>query len=301
MAVLSENIRGALLMMGAMGAYTVNDAFMKAVGVDLPLFQAIMIRGIGAVICLTIMCRVMGQLRFDLSGRDWGLVALRSACEVAGTYFFLTALLNMPIANISAIMQVLPLSVALGAALFLREPLGWRRLTAIAIGFAGVLLIIQPGGAAFNSFSIYALITVLCITCRDLTVRRMSSDVPPILVALMAAIGVALLGLLGALFSPWYPLTGASALQLGGATIFLIFGYIFSVMAMRVGEIGFVAPFRYTSLIVALILGVVFFAEWPNALTMLGALIVVATGLFTLYRETRLRVRHPVVPDHLRD
>lgn len=301
MAVLSENLRGALFMMGAMGAYTINDAFMKSVGTQLPLFQAIMIRGFGAVVFLVIMCRWMDQLRFDLSRRDWGLVVLRSASEMAGTFFFLTALLNMPIANISAIMQVLPLSVALGAALILREPLGWRRLTAILIGFIGVLLIIQPGGAAFNSFSIYALITVVCITCRDLTVRRMSRDVPPVFVALIAAIGVATLGTIGAAFTDWQPMTPKSGLQIGGATVFLVFGYIFSVSAMRAGEIGFVAPFRYFSLIVAVVLGVLIFDEWPNALTLTGAFIVVATGLFTLYRETKLRVRPPVVPDHLRE
>jgi len=289
MPTLSDNMRGAFFMMGAMGAYTVNDAFMKVVAADLPLFQAIMLRGIGAVICLILLSRLMGQLRFDLPRRDWWWIALRSACEMAGTYFFITALLHMPIANISAIMQVLPLSVALAAALFLREPLGWRRLTAIFAGFIGVLLIIQPGGAAFNSFSIYALITVGCITLRDLTVRRMSPNVPPLLVALAAAIWVAVLGIVGAAATTWAPMTVVAGLQLGGATIFLIFGYIFSVMAMQRGEISFIAPFRYTSLLVALVLGVIIFGEWPDALTLIGAGIVVATGLFTLYRQAQLR------------
>lgn len=298
--VMSANIRGALLMMGAMCAYTVNDAFMKALSDDVPLFQAILIRGCGAVICLTIMCRVMGQLRFDLGARDWWLVILRTAGEVGGTFFFLTALFHMPIANVSAILQVLPLSVGLAAAVFLREPLGWRRLTAISIGFVGVLLIIQPGGADFSIFSFYALGAVACVTLRDVVVRRMSQEVPAVLVALVAAIGVMGLGAVGSLFIVWQPLTAQSGLQLVGATGFLIFGYVFSVTAMRSGEIGFVAPFRYTSLLVALALGVVIFDEWPNALTMLGAGIVVATGLFTLYREAQLRVRQRMVPDRIR-
>jgi S-adenosylmethionine uptake transporter len=273
---------------------------MKAAASDVPLFQAIMIRGIGAVICLTIMCKVLGQLRFNYPARDWGLILLRTAAEIAGTFFFLTALLNMPIATVSAIMQVLPLSVALAAALFLREPLGWRRLTAIFVGFAGVLLIIQPGGSDFNNFSVYTLVAVACVTLRDLAVRRLSYDVPPVFVALVAAVGVSILGCVGALFIDLKPLTGTAGLQLTGATLFLIFGYIFSVTAMRVGEIGFVAPFRYTSLLVALALGVFFFDEWPNLLTMIGATIVVGTGLFTLYRETKLRIRQAAVPDPLR-
>ncbi|WP_106745995.1 DMT family transporter [Yoonia maritima] len=296
MAPISENIRGALLMMGGMCAYTVNDAFMKALSDEIPLFEAVLWRGVGAIICLLIMCRMMGQLRFDLPRREWGLITLRSLGEVGGTYFFLTALFNMPIANVSAILQSLPLTVSLSAMIFLNEPLGWRRMAAISIGFAGVLLIIQPGGADFNLFSMYALAAVACITLRDVVVRRMSRDVPSIFVALIAAVGVTMLGGVGSLFTETVPFTTKATLQLLGATGFLICGYIFSVTAMRWGEISFVAPFRYTSLVVALILGVLVFGEWPNMLTIIGATIVVATGLFTLYRESRYRVRRVPVP-----
>lgn len=300
MAVMSDNIRGALLMTGGMCAFTVNDAFMKSSSGDIPLFQAVLLRGIGAMICLTIMCRVMDQLHFNLPRRDWGLILLRTLGEVGGTYFFLTALFHMPIANVSAILQALPLAVSLAATLFLGEALGWRRFAAIAIGFVGVVLIIQPGGADFSSYSIYALIAVACITLRDLAVRRMSVQVPVVFVALIAAIGVTALGAIGSLFITWQPMSATSAMQIGGATICLIFGYIFSVSAMRSGEISFVAPFRYTSLLVALILGMMVFDEWPNVLTVLGASIVVATGLFTLWRERRLRIRHNLSPDRIR-
>lgn len=300
MPIISDNIRGALLMMAAMCAYTVNDAFMKSVSDALPLFQAIFLRGLGAIFCLILLCRYLGQLRFDLTSRDWQLVILRTMGEMGGTYFFLTALFHMPIANVSAILQALPLAVSLAAALFLGEALGWRRMTAIVIGFAGVLLIIQPGGADFSMFSLYALAAVACITLRDLVVRRMSRQVPSVFVALIAAIGATTLGAVGSLFVDWAPFTPTSALQLGGATVFLIVGYIASVGAMRAGDIAFVAPFRYTSLLVALILGVVFFDEWPNALALTGAAIVVATGLFTLYRETRLKISARIVPDRVR-
>lgn len=301
MPALSDNIRGALIMMGAMCAYTFNDAFMKSLADEIPLFQAIFFRGVGAIIFLTMMCKMLGQLRFDLSAQDWKFVIIRTAGEVGGTYFFLTALFNMPIANVSAILQALPLAVSLAAALFLAEPLGWRRLTAIAVGFAGVLLIIQPGGADFSSYSLYALCAVACVTLRDIAVRRMSRDVPSVFVALIAAVGVTSLGAVGSLFIEWQSFSTTSALQLAGATGFLIFGYIASVNAMRFGEISFVAPFRYASLLVALILGVVIFDEWPNALALIGAGVVVATGLFTLYRETKLKKRPPVViPDRVR-
>ena len=220
-------------MTGGMCAFTVNDAFMKSLSGDIPLFQAVLLRGIVAIICLTIMCRVMDQLHFNLPRRDWGLILLRTLGEVGGTYFFLTALFHMPIANVSAILQALPLAVSLAATLFLGEALGWRRFAAIAIGFVGVVLIIQPGGADFSSYSIYALIAVACITLRDLAVRRMSVQVPVVFVALIAAIGVTALGAIGSLFITWQPMSATSAMQIGGATICLIFGYIFSVSAMR--------------------------------------------------------------------
>ncbi|MFT6943526.1 MAG: drug/metabolite transporter (DMT)-like permease [Yoonia sp.] len=300
MPVLTDNIRGALIMIGAMCAYTFNDAFMKALADEIPLFQAIFFRGTAAVIFLTILCRLMGQLRFDLSRSDWGLVLIRTAGEVGGTYFFLTALFNMPIANVSAILQALPLAVSLAAALVLGDALGWRRLTAICVGFAGVLLIIQPGGADFSSYSLYALAAVVCITFRDIAVRRMSRSVPAVFVALVTAVGVTCLGAIGSLFIEWTPFSAISGLQLAGATGFLIFGYIASVNAMRFGEIAYVAPFRYASLLVALVLGMVIFDEWPNLLALCGAGVVVATGLFTLYRETKLKIRQPMVPDRIR-
>ena len=291
MAKLSENIRGASYMFGAMCAFTINDAFMKAVLVEVPLFQAIFFRGLGAVACLLVICKTLGQLHFDFSRSDRRLIVLRTTGEVAGTYFFLTALQHLPIANVSAVLQALPLTVALSAAIFLREPLGWRRLTAILVGFVGVLLIIQPGGTDFSIFSLYALAAVACVTVRDIAMRQISNDVSAVFVALVAAIGVTCLGAVGSMFTDMREIHTLSALYILGAICSLVFAYICSVKAMRHGEISFVAPFRYTGLVVALILGAAFFDEWPNILTLIGASIVVATGLFTLYREAHFRTR----------
>lgn len=287
--MLTDNMRGALFMMGSMSAFTVNDAFMKAVSADLPLFQSIFLRGLIVVPLLVILCKAMGQLRFDLSRRDWLLILIRTVAEMIGAILFITALFNMPLANVSAILQVLPLTVSLAAAVFFAEPLGWRRITAILIGFAGVMLIVRPGGADFSIYSLYAVGAVLVVTVRDLAARRMSHDVPSTLAAVIAAVGVTVMAVLGLPFETWAPVDAVQLGVLAGAGIFIIGGYVFSVAAMRVGEIGFVAPFRYTSLVVALLLGFIVFGEVPKALTLVGAGIVVAMGLFTLYREQRVR------------
>ncbi len=291
MAILTDNMRGALFMVGAMTAFTVNDAFMKTVSADLSLMQSIFLRGAIVMPLLFALCKLMGQLRFDLSKRDWMLVAVRTTAEAVSAFLFITALFNMPLANVSAILQALPLTVSLAAALFFKEPLGWRRITAIIFGFTGVLLIVRPGGVDFNVFSLYAIAAVLLVTVRDLAARRMSRNVPSTLAAAIAASGVTLMAALGLPFDTWAPIELHHLALLGCAAVFVIGGYVFSVAAMRVGEIGFVAPFRYTSLLVALVLGYIIFGEIPKLLTFIGAGIVVAMGMFTLYREQRVKRR----------
>lgn len=296
MITLSDNTRGALLMTAAMAAFTVNDAFMKAALVEASLMQAIFLRGVVVVPLMILLCRMLGHMRPTLPRRDWHLIAIRTVAEMLGALFFISALMHLPLANVSAILQALPLTVSLAAALVFREPLGWRRMTAILIGFVGVLLIVRPGGADFNIFSLLAVATVLVVTVRDLAARRMSPTVPSTFVGLASGVGVLAMAAVGLLFDRWEPLGTMSVLQIAGAAVFIIAGYVFSVSAMRVGEISAVAPFRYTSLLVALILGFVMFGEVPQLLTWIGAAIVVATGLFTLYRERALRLRQRPVP-----
>ncbi|WP_193555866.1 DMT family transporter [Marimonas lutisalis] len=286
-----DNLKGAGLMVVSMAAFTFNDVCMKALAGDVPLFQAIFLRGVLTSLLIWIVGRQMGAIRFSLPRRDWGLVALRSLAEIGATFFFLTALFHMPIANVTAILQALPLTVALAAALFLGEPLGWRRLVAIAVGFGGVMLIVRPGAEGFSVYSLYALAAVCFVTLRDLTARRLSAAVPSITVALVTAVVIATAagvasGVQGwVALEPWH--MGLIVLAAG----FILGGYLASVATMRVGEIGFVAPFRYTGLIWALVLGFVVFGDWPAPLTLAGAGIVVAMGLFTLYRERQLRRR----------
>ena len=282
---ISDNLRGAAFMTGSMVAFTVNDTFLKGLSLDIPLAQTLFVRGVGTTLFLLMISYFMGQLRFDFSRKDWLLILIRAATEIAAAYLFLTALFHMPIANVSAIMQVMPLSVALAAAVFFREPLGWRRVLAIAVGFGGVLLIVRPGTEGFNIYSAYVLAAVVCVTVRDLAARRLSRSVPSTMVAVIASAAVALSGGGLTAASDWVTLDQSAWLNTIGAMFMVVLGYLFSVTAMRIGEIGFVAPFRYASLIAALMLGYFVFGDWPRNITLVGAFIVVATGMFTLYRE----------------
>ncbi|SHG80321.1 DMT family transporter [Cognatishimia maritima] len=289
--MISDNLRGAFLMMGSMAFFTFNDACIKAIGSDMPLSQLLVLRGALTSIMIALLAWKLGVLRFDIARRDWGLLFLRTAGEVGAAYYFIEALRKMEIANVTAVLQALPLTVALGAALLFKEPLGWRRLLAIFIGFIGILLILRPGPSGFTPESISVLIAVAFVTLRDLSTRKISKRVPSLMGAFTAAIGVTAFAALMSLNIEWTPVSGHEA-GLIVASSFLIGGaYLCSVMTMRVGEIAFIAPFRYTSLVWALIVGLLIFGEWPDGLTLIGAGIVVATGLFTLYRETRAKAR----------
>ncbi|HGG05281.1 MAG TPA: DMT family transporter [Aliiroseovarius sp.] len=288
---LTDNMRGAGLMMVAMAAFTFNDTAMKTLAGEVPLFQAIFMRGMLTTLWLFLLGRAMGGLKFDLTRRDWGAIALRSVCEGAATFLFLTALFHSPIANVTAILQSLPLTVALAAALFLREPLGWRRIIAILVGLAGVLLIVRPGGDGFNIYSLYALAAVGFVTIRDLSVRRLSADVPSLTVAMVGAGSITLAAGLASAGAGWQAIELRSGAMIVLASLFILAGYLSSVMTMRQGEIGFIAPFRYTGILWALLLGWLVFGEWPDRLTLIGAAIVVAMGAFTLYREQQVKRR----------
>ena len=298
---VSDNLRGVLFMCGSMAAFTVNDTFMKAVTEDVPLFQTIALRGMIAMAGLALIGLATGAFRQIIGGGDWGLITLRSVAEVFATLFFLVALLHMPLANLSAILQALPLAVTLAAALVFGERIGWRRLTAILVGFVGVMIIIRPGTEHFDIWSLMGVASVLCVVVRDLAVRRMQAGVPSVIVAMGAAVMVTAMGIglstvpaegWGPMFeglTGWVALSPWQALQITGAGLFLIAGYLFAVSAMRWGDVGVVAPFRYTSLLWALILGLVVFGDWPDGWTLIGAAIVVGAGVFTLLRERAVR------------
>ncbi len=290
MGSLSDNAQGAIFMMVSMAGFVINDTLMKLTSSELSLFQAIFLRGLLASALLALIAYQRGALWPDHGISDRKLVLLRMVAEIGATLCFLTALFNMPIANAIAILQSIPLAVTLAAALFLGEHVGWRRYTAIIVGFIGVIVILQPGSEGFTAYAFWAVAAVGFMVVRDLTTRRMTRALPSIFVALTTGVGITLVGGAVSATQPWAPISGENAALLAFAAVFLILGYLFGVMAMRHGEIGFVSPFRYTILLWAMVLGAIVFGEIPDVMMLIGSAIVVATGVYTFYRERRLRL-----------
>ena len=294
---LSDNLRGILLMCASMAGFTINDAFMKSVTLTLPLYQTIGLRGLVAVLGLGLLVLFTRAYRFRLNRRDGRLILLRSLADVAATALFLEALLRMPLANLSAILQALPLAITFGAALVYGDKIGWRRMTAVLAGLVGVLIIIRPGTEGFDRWALLGVASVACVVVRDLAVRPIQGQVPSALVALGAAVGVATMGWIGAALQGVEPISGVEAAKVLGAGAFLIVGYLSSVMAMRSGDIGLVAPFRYTSLLWAIMLGLFLFGDVPDGWTLFGAGIIIAAGLFAFWREQKLQRQRPKPED----
>ena len=271
-----------------MAGFVVNDTLMKSLSGEVPQFQAIFIRGLFASSVILFLAWRSGALRFRPGPRDRKLLGWRVFSEALTTSFFLTALFNMPLANAVAIIQAASLGVPLCAAIFLGDQVGWRRYLAISIGFFGVLLIVRPGGDGFNVYSVFALAAVASIVLRDLVTRQISRAVPGLGVTVMTSLAITTLGAVGTVVGGSVDLSVTIVITLAASSVFLLIGYYAGVEAMRVGEVGAVSPFRYTNLIWALILGLLVFGDFPDTLTIIGAVIIVVSGLYTLRRE-RLR------------
>ena len=218
-----------------------------------------------------------------------GVFFFRSVAEALTSYFFLTAVMNMPFANVTSILQILPMTVTLAAAFVFKEKVGVIRITLILMGFLGVVLIIDPSADGFNLYAIYALIAVFLITIRDLITRKISSSVPTLLPTLSASIGVLLFSVFLSINTPFQPLNIQNSLFILLAAFFIIFGYYTAVLVMRSGEISFISPFRYSAILFALILGLIFFDEKPDKTAFFGIVIVMAAGIVLMMRNNAVQ------------
>lgn len=281
----SGNLRGIVLMVVSMALFAVEDMFLKLAASSLPVGQIIFVSGIFAIPVFWVLARREGRGFLSVQALRPALL-IRNLGEVIGSLGYVAALAAVPLATVSAVLQATPLAVTLGAALFLGEKVGWRRWTAILLGFSGVLLVVQPGGAAFQPQALWVLVTVAGIAIRDLATRAVPPEISTHQISAWGMTAVALLGLAMMVATGEARLPDASeTLSLAGALVFGTSGYWAITAAMREGEVSVVSPFRYTRLVFAMSLGILVFAERPDALTLTGAAIIIGSGLYAFARE----------------
>lgn len=274
----------------AMAGFTLNDSITKAVSSEMNFGQVMLVRGLFAIVLIAGFAFQQRAIR-PLRTLMMKPVALRVFGEIGGTISFMAAITHLPLANTSAIFQALPLVITLGAALVLGEPVGWRRWSAIVAGFIGVIIIVRPGIEGFNQFALLALVSVAFCAIRDLATRQIPAQIPSLFITsvttvIIAATGAAILVPLGG----WTPVSGRALGLLALAAVLLLIGYQCVIMALRTGDISAVAPFRYTALLWAMLLGYLVFGDRPDAMMVTGASIIVLSGLYAFYRE-RMRAR----------
>ena len=284
-----DNMRGIILMVIGMAGFAAEDMFIKLAASALPVGQILGLLGVFGSLAFAVYARLSGTSVFS-KGFFHPAVMLRNLSEMLGGLCFVTALTLIPLATVTTILQATPLLVTMGAALVLGEAVGWRRWTAILVGFCGVMLVIRPGFEGFDTNVIWAVLGVIGLAVRDLASRRVPKAITSLQLAgwgffSVGVSGAVLLGITGGAEVP--DLRESS--YLAGALVVGVFAYWALTEATRTGEIGVVTPFRYVRLVFSTIIGMLVFAEFPDGYTLAGACIIIATGIYTIMRERTRR------------
>ncbi|TNJ44019.1 DMT family transporter [Phaeobacter sp. B1627] len=284
-----DNVKGIVLLLLAMVGFTIEDLFIKQLSGTIPVGQILILIGFGAGFVFLAVLWLQGHSVFVPAA--WRpLPVLRALAEGGAAMSFATALALVDISVVAAVFQATPLAITMGAALFLGEQVGWRRWTAIFVGFVGVLMIIRPGLSGFEPNALLVLISVLCVAVRDLITRRMNASIPSSLVSVQAYWAVVVAGGVLLVISPTGVVapTGFEWAMLACGAVFGVIAYYGIVTATRVADAAAITPFRYARLVFAMVGGAIVFAERPDQMTLAGSALIIATGLYTFVRERRL-------------
>jgi drug/metabolite transporter (DMT)-like permease len=283
----TDNRRGIALMLVAMAAFALEDAAIKAASEAYSTGQVILILGIGGAAVFWSLSLRAGASPLHRRALH-PTVLVRCAAEAVAGFLFIKALALAPLATASAILQAAPLALVAGGALILGESVGWRRWSAVSVGFAGVLLILAPWSATFDPALLLAVGATFALAARDIVTRMVPRDIHSMQLSTWGYLALIPGGLVHlALGDAWGPVPVADA-PLWAALIALgVVGYYAVTVSMRVGEVSVVAPFRYARLVFAAILGIVLFGEHPAPLAWAGAALVIGSGLYAMVREGR--------------
>ena len=284
-----DNRRGILAMSASVVVFIFNDALIKLAAETMPPLQAIGLRGVFATLWCGLALLARDELRHvhHLAHRS---VVLRGGLEALAAITYLVALAYIPFAIATAINMSTPLFLAVLAVLLLGEKVGWRRWSAIAVGFAGVLMVIQPRPGDVNIWTWMVVFSSLAGALRDVVARWVPPVVPTLVVSLSSAITLAVVGCAWAALDGWQPMSLRGVALVLGSSLLLAAGYQLLMIALRSGaEFSVIGSFRYASVLWALAIGYVLWGDVPNLPAVAGIVVVVGAGLYILHRERKLR------------
>jgi drug/metabolite transporter (DMT)-like permease len=283
-----RNARGIWLMVAAMGCFITNDAIIKQVSETLPAAQLIFIRGVMASLLVLAVARVTSvPIRPSELRHPW--VAGRACVDALATFGYLLSLFHLPIANATAINMAAPLFIAALAVPMLGERVDARRWMAIGVGFAGVLLIVQPRAEGFNGYALLCLGATFMHALRDLATRRIPRTTPSLAITFATSITVTVIAGVVTLLQGWVDPPPASLAWLALTSVFLALAYHLIVASTRTGDLSAIAPFRYSGLLFALVLGWAIWGDVPDVMAWCGIALLIGAGLDLLARERARR------------
>lgn len=280
-ALHAANRRGVLAISAGMASFVANDALVKYVSETLPAAQLIFLRGLMASVLLLAIAHAMGATRRLADVADRRVLA-RAGLDTVGTVTYLVSLFHIPLANAVAINMATPLVITLLAVVVVRERVTAGRWLALAVGFTGVLLVVQPRGSEFSGYALLCLAGTLLHASRDFATRFIDQTIPSVLVTLSTAVAVTLFTGAWSLFDGWAPLAPSQLGLLAVASVFLSGGYFLFTVAMRAGEMSLIAPFRYSGLLFGIVLGYVVWGHVPNAPAWAGIALLLGAGLWVM-------------------
>ena len=275
-------------MMMSMACFAVEDTFVKLLSARLPATQILFSIGFGGALITLVLALVLNVNLADKILLNKHVIS-RTTADLFGALSFTSAMVLIPMSLLASILQATPLFVTLGAAILLGEKVGWRRWSAIFIGFLGVIIILQPGYGSFQLASLLGLAAVLCLALRDVITRDMATEIPTLTVTFYACLAMGSAGFIAyPFFGPPIMPTTYEAIILICAAIIGLTGYFLLVLATRKGDVSVIAPFRYSRLLFSLGLASLILGEKLTLPILLGGLLVVSSGIYTFGRERRL-------------
>ena len=283
----ADNLRGIVMMVIAVGAFALMDAALKHLTPHYPALQVAALRGYASLPVVMIWAAVLGT-RARLFDVRWSLHLLRAAIGITMLASFAYGLRTLPLSEAYAIFFVAPLLITALAAPLLGERVGANRWWAIAIGLVGVLVVLRPSGTQMLSLGgIAVLVSTLCYAVSAITARVLGRTDSSVSMVFWLMVAVAFGGTL-LTGSDWKPVQGAHAWTLVAIAITGSIGQFAVTEAFKRGQASLIAPFEYTALAWGLGLDWLLWQTLPKPITMLGAAIVVAGGLYLLWSERRV-------------
>jgi len=269
---------------------TLNDGLVKTLTADFPVGQVLALRGVFIYFMIFLFAMRMGGIHTAWQVKSWKGQGLRGFCVIGSSFAFVTGLSYLPLADAIAIAFAGPLFVTIMAPLMLGEHVGWRRWAAVLIGFAGVLVIVRPGSTAFQWFAIFPLLASFLGGMRDIITRKMAASETTVAVLFVTTTAVVCAGFASYFFTDWMAVEMHHLKYFIGSGLLIGVAHYLIIESFRLGEAALVSPFKYGNVLWAVLFGYFMFGDLPDGATVIGALIVSASGIYILHRE-RIRAR----------